>query len=554
MDSNVYYCMICNKLYKTGQAGKKIKCPRCKQILCDLNISESEYKKLNSLQKQTVKDNANKKGISSAEMPEKSNKEKKDNTIDSGNKYKNWLRDIGMTESVVRNYVRLLKKLDEYMKENRYTDCSIYDMNVEELVELNERLNGDEELKKNYRESMTSFRKYIYFRSGGSIQLGRHVERSSEQDEKSIKYKEWLETTGLKGTVVRNYMRWLKNLDGYVKETGYTNRSIYDMNVEELVELNERLNGDDDVKNNHKDHMVSFRKYIYFRSEGRIQLAKSVRVQEETRQEGSEYKEWLESTGLKTSAVRSYVRWLRNLDSYVKETGHTDLSIYDMNVEELVELNERLNGDEEVRNNHKDHIASLRKYIYFRSGGSIQLSRNVEKSSEQDKKSSKYKEWLESTGLKGTAVRNYVRWLRNLDEYVKETGYTDRSIYDMNVEELVELNERLNKDEEVKNNHKDHMVSYRKYIYFRSEGSIQLSRDRNVLSEQHPQRIVYQEWLESIGMKRRAARNYGNWLNNVSLYSAELGYLDRSIYDIDDINVLIQIYEKISRDEYFLHF
>ena len=44
-------------------------------------------------------------------------------------------------------------------------------------------------------------------------------------------------------------------------------------------------------------------------------------------------------------------------------------------------------------------------------------------------------------------------------------------------------------------------------------------------------RSEYQDWLMSTGMKNTAARNYGNWLNNINAYAIEHGYSTKSVYE-----------------------
>ncbi|MCR5232449.1 MAG: hypothetical protein K6E53_00870 [Lachnospiraceae bacterium] len=55
MDSYLYYCNSCDKLFKLKNAGKKVKCTKCSSLLTDLNITASEYETLDSDQKDILK-------------------------------------------------------------------------------------------------------------------------------------------------------------------------------------------------------------------------------------------------------------------------------------------------------------------------------------------------------------------------------------------------------------------------------------------------------------------------------------------------------------------
>lgn len=58
MSGYIYYCKDCNKVFKIGVAGRKVKCPKCGKLLYDLKISDEEYAKLDKAGKQTVKEKA----------------------------------------------------------------------------------------------------------------------------------------------------------------------------------------------------------------------------------------------------------------------------------------------------------------------------------------------------------------------------------------------------------------------------------------------------------------------------------------------------------------
>ena len=53
----MYYCPECNKVFKAGETGKKIKCPKCKSNLSDLGISDQDYALLPAAEKEIMKQN-----------------------------------------------------------------------------------------------------------------------------------------------------------------------------------------------------------------------------------------------------------------------------------------------------------------------------------------------------------------------------------------------------------------------------------------------------------------------------------------------------------------
>ncbi len=55
--SNMYYCPDCNKVFKAGDPGKTIKCPKCTHLLKDLEISDDNYALLSSSEKAALKTN-----------------------------------------------------------------------------------------------------------------------------------------------------------------------------------------------------------------------------------------------------------------------------------------------------------------------------------------------------------------------------------------------------------------------------------------------------------------------------------------------------------------
>ena len=54
----VYYCISCDKVFKATYNGKKNKCPKCKKLLSDFYISDTDYGKLSAWEKETLKINA----------------------------------------------------------------------------------------------------------------------------------------------------------------------------------------------------------------------------------------------------------------------------------------------------------------------------------------------------------------------------------------------------------------------------------------------------------------------------------------------------------------
>lgn len=161
-----------------------------------------------------------------------------------------------------------------------------------------------------------------------------------------------------------------------------------------------------------------------------------------------------------------------------------------------------------------------------------------------------YQAWLISAGMRYTAARNYGNWLNNIDEYAMDNGYSEKSVYEYeDAAELVKLCDRIRADEEFIQSHRDYLTSLRKFILYRSNGVIQLGRgSRSSIGEISPKRYKYQEWLIERGMKENAARNYGNWLINISDYAMEKGYIEKPLYDFEDVAELSEVYELVSAD------
>ncbi|MCR5356510.1 MAG: zinc-ribbon domain-containing protein [Lachnospiraceae bacterium] len=53
----MYYCPVCNKVFKAGETGRKIKCPKCAADLLDLGISDQDYAVLPAAEKEIIKQN-----------------------------------------------------------------------------------------------------------------------------------------------------------------------------------------------------------------------------------------------------------------------------------------------------------------------------------------------------------------------------------------------------------------------------------------------------------------------------------------------------------------
>ena len=69
MDSYLYYCSNCKKLYKVGGMDKKVKCSQCSEILTDLKITSEEYGTLSAAEKESVKARAKESTAAPVEAP-----------------------------------------------------------------------------------------------------------------------------------------------------------------------------------------------------------------------------------------------------------------------------------------------------------------------------------------------------------------------------------------------------------------------------------------------------------------------------------------------------
>ena len=141
-------------------------------------------------------------------------------------------------------------------------------------------------------------------------------------------------------------------------------------------------------------------------------------------------------------------------------------------------------ADNNLITNHRDFLVSFRKFVLYRSNGTIQLGRGRSASAgRSNAKRYEYQEWLISTGMKDTAARNYGNWLNNIDAYAIEHGYSEQSIYEYeDPSELIVLYDILMSDVELVEKHRDYLVSFRKYVAYRSKGTIEFGRKRAVSS------------------------------------------------------------------------
>ena len=55
MDSYLYYCSVCNKLFKVSGSGKRVKCSKCNHFLFDMEITSDAYASLSSDEKESLK-------------------------------------------------------------------------------------------------------------------------------------------------------------------------------------------------------------------------------------------------------------------------------------------------------------------------------------------------------------------------------------------------------------------------------------------------------------------------------------------------------------------
>lgn len=192
------------------------------------------------------------------------------------NEYQDWLINGGLSSFAARNYGNWLNKLDEYSLKNGYSEKTVYEINsVKELVVLYEVLSNDESWSQNHRDYFTSFRKFISYRSGGEIVLGRSssvtISIADVSGEKRAAYQEWLVSSGMVSTAARNYGNWLNKIDQYSLDNGYSSQSVHEIiEVNEIATLYEKLCDDSDLSKNHRDYLTSLKKYITYRSDNQF--------------------------------------------------------------------------------------------------------------------------------------------------------------------------------------------------------------------------------------------------------------------------------------------
>lgn len=271
------------------------------------------------------------------------------------------------------------------------------------------------------------------------------------------------------------------------------------------------------------------------------------------------YLDWLINSGMNVKAARNYGNWLNKINEYALDNGFTTQSIYEYeDAKDLLTLYYTLIENDGFVSEHKDFFTSLRKYLVYRSEGTIQLGRVQNNTTNQadvsGEKRAAYQDWLVETGMASTAARNYGNWLNKIDFYAVSQGYCNKSFYEIeNTDEILSLYNKLCLDEELMTNHRYYFTSLRKYITYRSEGTIQLGRAQAYILNQADatgeKRAAYQDWLVETGMASAAARNYGNWLNKIDFYAIDNGYSDYSVYEIESIDDIWLLHNKLCNDQ-----
>ena len=69
MDSYLYFCTECNKLFKVADTGRNVKCSRCSNLLVDLEITDTEYASLHPEKREALKAGA-RESVNAKEKPE----------------------------------------------------------------------------------------------------------------------------------------------------------------------------------------------------------------------------------------------------------------------------------------------------------------------------------------------------------------------------------------------------------------------------------------------------------------------------------------------------
>ncbi len=291
------------------------------------------------------------------------------------NAYQEWLVEDGLSSLAARNYGNWLSKLDKYSLENGYIAKSIYEIEkIEELVSLYDELCNDESILQNHRDYYTSLRKFIAYRSEGEIVLGRSQAISSFTNvstEERTEFQEWLISTGLAPEIARSYGARINRLDEYVSMNKLCSSSIYEIvSAVEILGIFEVLTQDKEIPSRYKDCLTALRRYIAYKSEGKINLVQTKSVStfgDESGRRRAAYQEWLVKNGLVNTAARNYGNWLNKINQYAVENGYCSISIYDIEtIPELTKVFSRLSEDKELINKHRDYLTSMKKFIAYR--------------------------------------------------------------------------------------------------------------------------------------------------------------------------------------------
>ncbi len=125
-----------------------------------------------------------------------------------------------------------------------------------------------------------------------------------------------------------------------------------------------------------------------------------------------------------------------------------------------------------------------------------------------------YQNWLINTGMKNTAAKNYGNWLNNVDSYAMKNGYSEKSIYEYDdTSELVELYEKLNMDTEFVVKHRDYLISFRKYIAYKSNETIKRGRRSSDLIASDKTEKISQNFAEKAFLLEEESFRYSQILS-----------------------------------------
>ncbi len=270
-----------------------------------------------------------------------------------------------------------------------------------------------------------------------------------------------------------------------------------------------------------------------------------------------QYQIWLKESGMSEIGANNYGKWLNYLSEYAIECGVCESNIYEYeDVNELSQIYSKIYENREYSLSHKGYLTALRRYISYCGGEVLQLGREVEvDNNDTDSKRTDYQNWLISKGMTYNAARNYGKRLMNLSDIALSKGYIEKSFYDYDyVDDLMKAYEKINNDDEILAGNRDYMTSLKRFISYRSDDNIVLARKHSIVSDNQldSKRLEYQNWLVESGMKETAARNYGGWLINLSLYINEKGIASYSLLEQDDVSTLLNLYEELNNDEYLV--